>query len=340
MSTPLMRVVAENGTNVASVPASSRSRSPYLSLASTTIERPSGVSSASDDSWAASASSCSLDAVDGDELGGLPVAEGDRAGLVEQQHVDVAGGLDRAARHGEHVALHEAIHAGDADRREQRADRGGDQRDEQRDQDGLRRGRPGVDRERPQRHDRREEGDREACEQDVEGDLVRRLAPLCALDEGDHAVEERLSGLLGDRITSMVREQARAARDGRAVAAGLADDRRRLAGDGRLVHRADALDHVAVGGDHLAGRDDRPRRPSGDRAPGRPRAAVDAPRRCAASSCAWPAGRSPGPCRGPRRSPRRSSRTARSATARRRSCRRTRGRPCGRVRGRSGRCRS
>jgi hypothetical protein len=28
----------------------------------------------------------------------------DRAGLVEQQHVDVAGRLDRAARHGQHVA--------------------------------------------------------------------------------------------------------------------------------------------------------------------------------------------------------------------------------------------
>ena len=38
----------------------SRPRMPYFSLASTTIERPSGVSSASEASWAASASSCSL----------------------------------------------------------------------------------------------------------------------------------------------------------------------------------------------------------------------------------------------------------------------------------------
>ena len=108
------------------------------SFASTTIERPSGVSSASDESCAASASSGSRDAVDGDELGRLAVAERDRAGLVEQQHVDVAGGLDGAARHREHVALHQPVHAGDADRREQRADRRRDQRDEQRDQDGLR----------------------------------------------------------------------------------------------------------------------------------------------------------------------------------------------------------
>jgi hypothetical protein len=36
--------------------------------------------------------------------------------------VDVAGRFDRAARHREHVVLHQAIHAGDADRRDQRAD--------------------------------------------------------------------------------------------------------------------------------------------------------------------------------------------------------------------------
>ena len=62
------------------------------------------------------------------------VAERDRAGLVEQQHVDVAGGLDRAAGEREHVAAHEPVHAGDADRAQQRADRRRDQRDEQRDQ--------------------------------------------------------------------------------------------------------------------------------------------------------------------------------------------------------------
>ena len=42
----------------------------------------------------------------------------------------------------------------------------------------------------------------------------------------------------------------------RAVAAGLADDGRRLAGDRRLVDRRDALDDGAVAGDHLAGLDD------------------------------------------------------------------------------------
>jgi hypothetical protein len=53
-------------------------------LASTTIERPSGVSSASDESCAASASSASVTPGIGKEGRRLTVAERDRAGLVEQ----------------------------------------------------------------------------------------------------------------------------------------------------------------------------------------------------------------------------------------------------------------
>ena len=81
--------------------------------------------------------------------------------------------------------------------------------------------------ERAQRHDDDHEDQRQAGEQDVERDLVRRLAPLGALDERDHAVEERLAGLLGDLDDDPVGGHARAAGDGAAVAAGLADDRAR-----------------------------------------------------------------------------------------------------------------
>ena len=73
------------------------------------------------------------DARQRDEVGGLPVAQRDGAGLVEQQRVHVAGGLHRTARHGQHVALHQPVHAGDADGRQQRADRRRDQADQQRD---------------------------------------------------------------------------------------------------------------------------------------------------------------------------------------------------------------
>ena len=56
MSTPLILVCAVNGTNSACMEVMSCSRMPYC-LASTTIERPSGVSSASEASCATSASS-------------------------------------------------------------------------------------------------------------------------------------------------------------------------------------------------------------------------------------------------------------------------------------------
>ena len=55
-----MRVSALNGIKCAPISVTSRPRSPYFSLASTTIDRPSGVSSARLDSCAASASVSAL----------------------------------------------------------------------------------------------------------------------------------------------------------------------------------------------------------------------------------------------------------------------------------------
>ena len=133
-SMPLMRVCAVNAHERGLVAGRcARPRRPN-SLASTTIERPSGVSSASEASCAASASSSSVTPGIGMNSVGLPVAERDGAGLVEQQRVDVAGRLHGAAGHGEHVVPHQAVHAGDADGREQPADGGRDEADEQGDQ--------------------------------------------------------------------------------------------------------------------------------------------------------------------------------------------------------------
>ncbi len=189
------------------------------------------------------------------ELGGLPVAERDRAGLVEQERRAVTGGFDRTAREREHVPAHEPVHAGDPDRGEQRADRGRDQADEQRDEHDRVLPVAGVDRERLQRHDREQEDRGQADEQDVERDLVRRLLPRGALDERDHPVEEALAGPLRHADDDLVGEHARAAGHRRTVAARLADDRRGLAGDRRLVDAGDPFDHLAVGRDHLARRD-------------------------------------------------------------------------------------
>ena len=141
-------------------------------------------------------------------------------------------------------------------------------------------------------------------EQDREGDLVRRLAPRRAFDERDHPLHERLAGLLRDLHDDPVRQHARAARDRAAVAAGLADHGRRLAGDGGLVDRGDPLDHGAVPGDDLAGLHHHDVALA-QLARRRRRAVAQARRR---SPCASPAAWRPAPCRGPRRSPRRSCR--------------------------------
>src|SRR5258705_303454 len=71
-----------------------------------------------------------------DEGRRLAVAERYRPGLVEQQHIDVAGGLDGASGGGDDVCLQHATHAGDPDRGQQRADGGGNEAHQQRDQRG------------------------------------------------------------------------------------------------------------------------------------------------------------------------------------------------------------
>ncbi len=50
-----------------------------------------------------------------------------------------------------------------------------------------------------------------------------------------------------------VANDPRAAGDGAAVAAALADDRRGFAGDGGFIHAGDAFDHLAIGRDDVAG---------------------------------------------------------------------------------------
>jgi len=81
-----------------------------------------------------------VDARRGDQPGGLPVAVGDGAGLVQQQGGHVTGGLHGAPAHRQHVVLHQPVHAGHPDGGDQRADGGGDQAHQQADQDddGLR----------------------------------------------------------------------------------------------------------------------------------------------------------------------------------------------------------
>ena len=131
----------------------------------------------------------------GNELRCLAIAEGDGAGLVEQQRVDVARSFNGAAAHGEHVVLHQAIHAGDADGRKQSADRRRDEADQQRYQDehGLRR--LGVNGERLQRDHGQQEDDGQSRKQDRQRNLVGSLLARCAFDQRDHAVKKRFAGI-------------------------------------------------------------------------------------------------------------------------------------------------
>ena len=114
----------------------SRSRRLNFCLASTTMLRPSGRLVGQRRQLRGIGQFRLLHAFGGQEGRGLAVAQGDGAGLVEQQHVHIAGRLDRAARGGDDIGLHHAAHAGHADGRQQAGDGGRDQADQQRDQHG------------------------------------------------------------------------------------------------------------------------------------------------------------------------------------------------------------
>jgi hypothetical protein len=172
--------------------------------------------------------------------------------MVEEQHVHVACRLHGAPAHGEHVLAQQPIHAGDADRGEQAPDGRGDEADEERHDGGHRELDARVGRDGDQGDAGDEEDQGEADEEDVERDLVGSLLAGSALDEADHPVEEGLAGIGGDADQDPVGEDGRAPGDRAAVAARFPDDRRRLTGDGRLVDRGDALDHLAIARDHLS----------------------------------------------------------------------------------------
>lgn len=183
------------------------------------------------------------------------VAEGDGAGLVEQQHVDVAGRLHRATGLGDHVQAHQAVHAGDADGREQAADGGRDQRHQQRHQEHQRQVAAGEQGERLEGHHYQQEDQGQADQQDVQRHFVGGLLPLGAFHQGDHPVQGRLARVGADTYQQPVGHHLGVAGHRRAIAAGLADHRRRFAGDGGLVDRRHAFDDFAVAGNHLAGLD-------------------------------------------------------------------------------------
>ena len=74
-----------------------------------------------------------------------------------------------------------------------------------------------------------------------------------ALDERDHTIDEGGAGRNGDLHRDLVGKHLRAAGNGRAVAAGFADDGSGFAGDCAFIDRSDPFDHLAVAGNEFAG---------------------------------------------------------------------------------------
>ena len=181
-----------------------------------------------------------------DKFRRLAIAQSDGAGFIEKQGVDIAGRLDGASRHGQDIVLHQAVHAGDSDGGKQSTDGGRNQADQQRDQNENRLRRSGIDGEGLQRDHGQQKNNRQAREQDIEGDFVRRLLPLGAFDQRDHAIKESFPGIGSDFDLDAVGEHARASGDGGAVASCLANHGRGFTRDGGLVYRGNAFDDLAV----------------------------------------------------------------------------------------------
>src|SRR6201987_835801 len=218
-----MRLWALNGMKLAFNSASSRPRMPYFSFASTTMERPSGVSSASEASWAASASSCSVTPRTGRNSVAwrlpsviVPVLSSSSVSTspaASTARPDMASTLKRTRRSMPAMPMAESsapMVVGSSVTNNAARDN---------DRNRALRIRHVARDSRGREH----EDDGEADQQDVERDLIRRLLPLRAFHQPDHAVEEGRAGRGGDAHADPVGEDLGAAGDGRAVAARLAD---------------------------------------------------------------------------------------------------------------------
>jgi hypothetical protein len=96
------------------------------------------------------------------------------------------------------------------------------------------------------------ENNRQTNQKNIECDFIRRLLALGALDELDHAIKKRRTGGRCNPNDNPVGNNRGPARDCRTVTTGFADNGRGLPGDGSLVDRRYAFDHVAVAGYYIA----------------------------------------------------------------------------------------
>ena len=83
---------------------------------------PSGVSSAPEASAASWPTSAGRELAEGNELRGAAIADGNGAGLIEQERIDVAGHFDGLAAFGDDIGPQGPVHARNADGCQEGAD--------------------------------------------------------------------------------------------------------------------------------------------------------------------------------------------------------------------------
>ena len=226
-STPLIRVWAENSTNRLPVGASTSMRRTWR--ASSTMLLPSGVRVGQRRHHGQPRQLALRRPAHGHEQSRAAIAQRDRAGLVQEQRIDVAGDLDGLAALGDQVGGQGPVHPGDPDRRQERTNGRRDQADQERDQGRDVQRDVEVARHRIKRGRHDQEDDRERGKDDRQRDLVGGLLPRSALDQGDHPVQEAFADARRDLDDDPVGKDPRSAGHPRPVAAGLADHRRTLA---------------------------------------------------------------------------------------------------------------
>ena len=191
--------------------ASSRPRRPYCSFASTTIDRPSGVSSGSDESCAASASSSLVTpaAVRNSDACRLPsviVPVLSSSSVFTSPAASTARPLTASTLCCTRRSMPAMPIA-----RQQPADGRRNQAHQQRDQHKRRLRRARVHRKRLQRDHRQQKDNRQPGQQDIQRNLIRRLLPLRAFHQRDHAVQKRLAGVGRNPHHNHVAQHARSA---------------------------------------------------------------------------------------------------------------------------------
>ena len=140
----------------------------------------------------------------------------------------------------------QAVHAGDADRRDQAADGGRDQAHQQGDQHRDGQGHARVKAEGLEGYDHQQEDDRHGREEDRESNLVGGFLAPCPFDQTNHSVQETFPGIRSDTNLDLIGEDSCPSGHRASVATRLPDDGGRFAGDGRFIHCGHALDDFPV----------------------------------------------------------------------------------------------